>query len=68
MNATAPDIPDAPDLHAAQSGEPVKLKEKIENNLVIFFLGTLLTGFLAGLGTYQGALKLVDYEAVPSKA
>jgi hypothetical protein len=41
--------------------KPQTLKERIENNLIVFFLATLLSGFLAGLGTYQGALKLVDY-------
>ena len=41
--------------------KPQTLKERIENNLVVFFLATLLSGFLAGLATYQGALKLVDY-------
>ena len=33
-----------------QPTKPPSLKERIENNLVVFFLGTLLTGFLAGLG------------------
>lgn len=47
--------------------QPPKLKERIENNLVVFFLATLLTGFLAGIGTYQGSLKLIDHEAVPIK-
>lgn len=53
------------------SGHPPKppsLKERIENNLVIFFLATLLTGFLAGLGAYQGALKLVDYSPISNDA
>lgn len=41
--------------------KPPTLKERIENNLIVFFLGSLLAGFMAGLGTFQGALKLVDY-------
>ena len=51
--------------------QPAKLpslKERIENNLVVFFFGTLLTGFLAGLAVYQGALKLVDYTPVSNDA
>lgn len=47
---------------------PLKLKERIENNLVVFFLATLLSGFLSGIGTYQGLLKLIDYEAVPIRS
>jgi hypothetical protein len=66
MSTASPDS-SAASSQADQSPRIVKLKEKIENNLAVFFLGTLLTGFLAGLGTYQGALKLIDYEAVPSK-
>jgi hypothetical protein len=50
------------------SAKPLSLKERIENNLVVFFLGTLLTGFLAGLGVYQGALKLVDYTPISNDA
>jgi hypothetical protein len=46
------------------SPAPTKLKERIENNL-LFFLGTLLTGFLGGLGTFEAALKMVDYKATP---
>lgn len=41
------------------------IKERVENNLIVYFLGTLLTGFLSGVATYQGALKLVDYSPVP---
>jgi hypothetical protein len=48
--------------------KPPSLKERIENNLVVFFLGALLTGFLAGLGAYQGALKLVDYTTVSNES
>jgi hypothetical protein len=46
---------------ATLPSKPQTLKERIENNLIVFFLATLLSGFLAGLGTYQEALKLVDY-------
>lgn len=52
------------DAQSGQQSKPASLKERIENNLVVFFLGTLVTGFLAGLGVYQGGLKLVDYSPV----
>ncbi len=42
----------------------MNLKEKIENNLTIWILGVLLTGFLAGLGTYKGILKIANLEVV----
>jgi hypothetical protein len=48
--------------------KPPSLKERIENNLVVFFFASLLTGFLAGLGVYQGALKLVDYSPISNDA
>ncbi len=40
------------------------IKEKIENNIVVWMLGTLLTGFVAGIGTYEGALKIMDLETI----
>lgn len=40
------------------------IKEKIENNVVVWMLGILLTGFLAGIGTYGGALKIMSLETV----
>lgn len=40
------------------------IKEKIENNIVVWMLGTLLTGFMAGIGTYEGALKIMDLETI----
>jgi hypothetical protein len=51
-------------MSEGQVAKQPSLKERIENNLVVFFLGTVLAGFLAGLGTYQGALKLVDYTSI----
>ena len=42
------------------------LKEKVENNVVVWLLGTLLTGFLAGIATYQGALKIMNLETISS--
>jgi hypothetical protein len=55
-------------VHGGPPPKPPSLKERIENNLVVFFLATLLTGFLAGLGAYQGALKLVDYSPISNDA
>lgn len=52
----------------SQAVKPPSLKERIENNLVVFFLATLLTGFFAGLGAYQGALTLVDYSPISNDA
>ena len=43
------------------------LKEQIENNLIIFFLGTLLTGFLAGMGVYKGILTIAELETINKK-
>lgn len=40
------------------------IKEKVENNVAVWMLGTLLAGFLAGIGTYEGALKIMSLEAV----
>lgn len=42
----------------------VGIKEKIENNVVVWMLGTLLSGFLAGIATYQGALRIMDLATV----
>ena len=41
-----------------------KIKEKIENNIAVWMLGTLLTGFMAGIGTYEGALKIMNLETI----
>jgi|GEM_PF-6616981 len=40
------------------------LKEKIENNIAIWMLAILLTGFLSGLATYEGALKIMSLETI----
>jgi hypothetical protein len=44
----------------------LRLREKVENNPAVFFLGTLLVGFLAGLGCYQGILEVAHLEVVPA--
>ena len=40
------------------------IKEKVENNVAVWMLGTLLTGFLAGIGTYEGALNIMSLETI----
>ena len=40
------------------------IKDRIENNVVVWLLGTLLTGFLAGIGTYEGALNIMELETI----
>ena len=44
------------------------LKERIENNLVIWFLGALLTGFLSGVGTYEAVLRIAHLDVVPANS
>lgn len=34
------------------------LKEKIENNLTLYTLGLLFTGFIAGVGVYRGVIEI----------
>lgn len=40
------------------------LKETVEKNAVIWFLATLLAGFLAGIGTYEGILRITGQTIV----
>ena len=42
----------------------MKLKERVENNIVVFLLGALLTGFLAGIGVYKGILEIAKLDVV----
>jgi hypothetical protein len=41
------------------------VRERVENNLVVWHLGTLLTGFLAGIATYRGILEIAQLAVVP---
>lgn len=41
-----------------------RLKDRVENNVVIWLLGSLLTGFLAGLGAYEGALNIMKLKTI----
>jgi hypothetical protein len=38
------------------------LKERVENNLAVFFLATAITAFMSGVGTYQGILEIANLE------
>jgi hypothetical protein len=40
------------------------LKERVENNAVVFFSGALVAGFLAGIGAYQGIITMAKLEIV----
>ena len=40
------------------------LREKIENNIPIFFLGVLLSGFLSGIYSYDKALNMLNYKVI----
>ncbi len=40
------------------------LKERIENHAVVWFLGAVITGFLAGIGAHQGVLEIAKLEVV----
>lgn len=44
------------------------LKETIENNLVIWMLGTVVTAFLAGIGAYDGILRISGSQVVSRDA
>jgi hypothetical protein len=45
----------------------MSLREKIENNLIVWLFSTLLAGFMAGVGTYKTILEVAQLEVV-SKA
>jgi len=42
----------------------MSLKDKIENNLTIWFLGALLAGFLSGIATYKGILEIAQLKVI----
>jgi hypothetical protein len=43
---------------------PKTLREQIENNLMFFFLATLIAGFLAGVGAYRTILEIAQLETI----
>lgn len=42
----------------------MSLREKIEDNLTVWLLSTLLAGFIAGIGTYKAILEIAQLEVV----
>lgn len=42
----------------------MNLRERIENNLAVWLLSTLLTGFLAGIGTYKAILDIAQLKTI----
>lgn len=41
------------------------IRERIQEDPVVWFLGTLVTGFLSGIGAYHSTLELMHLEVVP---
>ena len=44
------------------------IRERLEDNLVIFFLGALVLGFLGGIGVYDGLLRITGRVTVPKES
>lgn len=44
----------------------MSLRKRIEDNVVVWLLGTLLTGFLAGITCYRAILEIAHLEVVPA--
>ena len=42
----------------------MSLKERVEQNVVVWFLGAIVTGFLAGIGTYEAVLRIAKLEVM----
>jgi hypothetical protein len=42
----------------------MSFKERVENNVVVWLLGTLFAGFLAGIGTYQTLLEIAKLAVI----
>lgn len=40
------------------------IRDRIENNIVVWTLAMLLAGFVSGIATYEGALKIMQLEKV----
>jgi len=51
-------------LERDREGNMVKLKERVENNPVVFFLGAILIGFLAGSGAYKAVLEISNQSTI----
>ncbi|HEY2290884.1 MAG TPA: hypothetical protein VGM86_09310 [Thermoanaerobaculia bacterium] len=46
----------------------MSLKERVEENAVLWLLGFLVTGFLSGIGTYKTILEIAQLTVVPKSA
>jgi len=44
------------------------IKERIEHNITLWILGTLLTGFLSGIGVYRTIQEIAGLTVVPAAA
>ena len=44
------------------------LKESIENNLAVFFLGALVAGFLSGIAAYETTLRIAGRTTISTEA
>jgi len=42
----------------------MKIEDKIKQNIVIWFLGTLLTGFVSGIAVYEAIIKISKLDVV----
>ena len=42
----------------------MSLRERIENNITVWLLGTLLTGFLAGIGAYKAIIEIAQLKTI----
>jgi len=41
------------------------IRKSVEENVAVWLLGTLLAGFLAGIGTYKGIIEIAELTTVP---
>lgn len=44
----------------------MNIKDKVEQNVIVWLLGTLLTGFGSGIATYKAVIEIADLRVVPS--
>lgn len=67
QNVTDPTVKTDSGITAPQAGGTQSFKEQIENNLIIFFCGTIITGFITGIGAYKGILTIAELETINKK-
>lgn len=46
----------------------MSIKEKVEENVVLWLLGMLVTGFLSGIGAYKAILEIAQLTVIPKSA